>query len=52
VWARDIWHLESRLLRKLLSHIVAFVLNQLLGNRLCNWLDSSIEEPAHQVSQQ
>ena len=28
VWARDLWHLASRLLRKLLSHTAAFVLNQ------------------------
>ena len=28
IWARDMWHLASRLLRKLLSHTVAFILNQ------------------------
>ncbi len=33
VWARDIWHLMSRLLRKVLSHTVAFLLNHQLGNR-------------------
>ena len=33
VWARDLWHLASRLLRKVLSHTVAFLLNHLLGNR-------------------
>jgi hypothetical protein len=33
VWARDMWHLASRLLRKVLSHTVAFLLNhRLLGN--------------------
>jgi hypothetical protein len=33
VWARDMWHLSSRLLRKVLSHTVAFLLNhRLLGN--------------------
>jgi DDE family transposase len=32
VWARDMWHLVSRLLRKVLSHTVAFLLNHLLGN--------------------
>jgi hypothetical protein len=33
VWARDMWHMASRLLRKILSHTVAFLLNhQLLGN--------------------
>jgi len=33
VWARDMWHLMSRLLRKVLSHTVAFLLNHQLGNR-------------------
>ena len=33
VWARDLWHLVSRLLRKVLSHTVAFLLDHLLGNR-------------------
>ena len=33
VWARDLWHLASRLLRKVLSHTVAFLLNCRLGNR-------------------
>jgi hypothetical protein len=32
VWARDMWHLASRLLRKVLSHTVAFLLNHQLGN--------------------
>src|SRR5215208_2084121 len=33
VWARDMWHLVSRLLRKVLSHTVACLLNhKLLGN--------------------
>lgn len=32
VWARDIWHLRSRLLRKVLSHTLAFSLNQEQGN--------------------
>jgi hypothetical protein len=32
VWAKDLWHLASRLLRKVLSHTVAFLLNHLLGN--------------------
>ncbi len=26
VWARDLWHLTSRLVRKVLSHTVAFLL--------------------------
>ena len=33
VWARDTWHLASRLLRKVLSHTVAFLLNHQVGNR-------------------
>lgn len=34
VWARDLWHLASRLLlRKVLSHTVAFLLNHQQGNR-------------------
>ena len=28
VWARDMWHLGNRLLRKALSHTMAFLLNQ------------------------
>ncbi len=32
VWARDMWHLASRLLRKVLSHTVAFLLNHQVGN--------------------
>lgn len=32
VWARDMWHLCSRLVRKALSHTLAFLLNQRLGN--------------------
>jgi hypothetical protein len=32
VRARDLWHLMSRLVRKVLSHTVAFLLNHLLGN--------------------
>lgn len=32
VWARDRWHLMSRLFRKILSHTLAFMLNQKLGN--------------------
>jgi hypothetical protein len=33
VWARDLWHLSSRLLRKVLSHTVAFLLNHRTGNQ-------------------
>ncbi len=32
VWAKDLWHLGSRLLRKVLSHTVAFLLNHQLSN--------------------
>jgi Transposase DDE domain len=32
VWARDLWHLASRLLRKGLSHTVAFLFNHRMGN--------------------
>jgi Transposase DDE domain len=32
VWARDMWHLASRLVRKVLSHTVAFLLNHQMGN--------------------
>jgi hypothetical protein len=32
VWARDKWHLASRLLRKVLSHTVAFLFNHRMGN--------------------
>jgi hypothetical protein len=33
VWAKDLWHLASRLLRKVLSHTVAFLLNHRAGNQ-------------------
>jgi hypothetical protein len=33
VWARDLWHLAGRLLRKVLSHTVAFLLNHRLDNQ-------------------
>jgi hypothetical protein len=33
VWAKDLWHLVGRLLRKVLSHTVAFLLNHRQGNR-------------------
>ncbi|MGH2562071.1 MAG: IS982 family transposase, partial [Thermomicrobiales bacterium] len=32
VWARDQWHLCSRLLRKVLSHPIATLLNTAIGN--------------------
>jgi hypothetical protein len=34
VWARDVWHLASRLLRRVLSHTVVFLLNHRSGNQL------------------
>ncbi len=30
-WARDVWHLTGRLLRKVLSHTVAFLFNHHSG---------------------
>jgi Transposase DDE domain len=33
VWAKDLWYLASRLLRKVLSHTVAFLLNHQAGNQ-------------------
>jgi hypothetical protein len=32
VWGRDLWYLTSRLVRKVLSHTVAFLLNHQMGN--------------------
>ena len=32
VWARDLWHLANRLLRKVLSHTVSFLLNHQMAN--------------------
>jgi hypothetical protein len=32
VWARDMWHLASRLLRKVLAHTITVVLNRAEGN--------------------
>jgi hypothetical protein len=32
VWAKDSWHLHSRILRKVLSHTMALFLNQAQGN--------------------
>lgn len=32
LWARDLWHLTSRLLRKVLSHTVAFLLGEQIGH--------------------
>ena len=32
MWARDVWHLSSRLLRQVLSHTLCLLLNQVQGN--------------------
>jgi hypothetical protein len=32
VWARDLWHLSSRLLRKVLMHTIVVLFNQKRGN--------------------
>jgi hypothetical protein len=32
VWARDLWHLKNRFIRKLLSHTVGVFFSKLLGN--------------------
>jgi hypothetical protein len=45
VWAKDLWHLTGRLLRKVLSHTVAFLLNHRAGNPLYSSLNSSIRNP-------
>jgi hypothetical protein len=33
LWVKDLWHLAGRLLRKVLSHTVAFLLNHQMGNQ-------------------
>ena len=33
VWARDVWHLTSRIYRKVLAHTLALILNMEQGNR-------------------
>lgn len=33
VWARDLWHLTSRIYRKVLAHTLAVILNMEQGNR-------------------
>ena len=45
VWAKDLWHLTGRLLRKVLSHTVAFLLNHRAGNPLYSSLNSAIRNP-------
>ncbi len=50
VWVRDLWHLASRLVRKVLSHTVAFLLNHRMGNQPFNSRNCSSDKPAHRVS--
>ncbi len=41
IWARDMWHLSSRIMRKVLSHTAVIILNRAEGNsplRLANLL--------------
>jgi hypothetical protein len=33
VWACGLWHLKSRLVRKVLTHTMAFLLNHRMGNQ-------------------
>ena len=49
VWAKDLWHLIGRLLRKVLSHTVAFLLNHRAGNRPLQLSQLLDYEPAHRV---
>jgi hypothetical protein len=49
VWARDLWHLSSRLLRKVLMHTLVILLNVELGHP-CIWLRWWPEKPAHRVT--
>ena len=50
VWARDMWHLASRQLRKVLSHTVAFLLNHRSGNHSpCGSRSCSFNKLAHRV---
>jgi hypothetical protein len=39
VWARDLWHMHNRLLRKILSHTVCFYINQIQGNSPLQFAD-------------
>jgi hypothetical protein len=50
VWARDLWHLTSRLLRKVLRHTSPSCSTICWATGLCNWLNSSVEKPAHRVN--
>jgi hypothetical protein len=42
IWARDMWHLANRFIRKLLSHTVCTFLNKQLGNEILQF-DSLVE---------
>jgi hypothetical protein len=51
VWARDLWHLASRLLRKVLSHTVAFSCSTIgWATHLCKTGQAPLLKPAHRVS--
>lgn len=41
VWVHDLWHLASRLLRKVLSHTIAFLINHREGNLPLTALEAS-----------
>lgn len=32
IWARDLWHLTNRIIRKILAHTIGIVVNKILGN--------------------
>ena len=50
VGAHDLWHLGCRLIRKVLSHTVALLLNHSIGNPCANWLVPSPEKRAYGVT--
>ncbi len=33
VWARDSWHLTNRVIRKIMSHTIAVLINRQLGRK-------------------
>src|SRR5215218_9206740 len=47
VWARDLWHLASRLVRKVLSHTVAFLLNHSDGQSTPTALEAARSINSH-----
>ena len=44
VGAKDLWHLNSRLLRKALSHTIAYLLNQAQSLPLCRQGETHLYE--------